>query len=380
VTPGDDAPALPLGLAHVASCSFLASRLAPSGQFWIALGGGVALARAGQKHGLRGGYGASAAAMVQTVALIGPARFNAPLTQALNAPLLGRLQARGASRAVRLAACLAIRLAHYAVLNVVFVALVVGGLEEYVATYDKIAGFLRILPRGQAAAIWLTIVGALFYGLAFSVIQTLICERALKRWPEDGETPSTPEVRVRAPGSRRVWLAPALTAIAWIVLLAAPRWPVLAGVAAVFAALTLLTRARRAGRTTWTVGLALAAVLMLGALVPALIGAVDLDPAARRAVRAALLVLTATWARAFAGADGLREAARRTLWGARRVPAAAEAARITEQLESDTQLVPAAHALVERLRGVPYRPAPVADALTAWVAAQASGYRPPPSG
>ncbi|MGI8622951.1 MAG: hypothetical protein ACR2NB_05575, partial [Solirubrobacteraceae bacterium] len=65
------------------------------------------------------------------------------------------------------------------------------------------------------------------------------------------------------------------------------------------------------------------------------------------------------------------------LWGARRVPAAAEAAHITDQLESDTQLVPAATALIDRLRGVTYRPAPVADALTAWVAAEATGYRPP---
>lgn len=373
----DRASGLPLGLAHVASCSFLASRLAPSGQFWIALGGGVALARAGQRHGLRCGYGASVAAMVQTVALIGPARFNAPLTQALNAPLLGRLQARGASRATRLSACLAIRLVHYAVLNVVFVALVVGGLEEYVATYDKIAGFLRVLPRGQAAAIWLTVLGSVFYGLVFSVIQTLICERALKRWPDTDEAAGPAGFRERAPASRRVWLAPALTAIAWAVLLAAPSWPVLAAVAGVLTALTAFTRARHAGRTTWTVGLALAAVLMLGALVPAVIGAVDLDPAARRAVRAALLVLTATWARAFAGSDGLREAARRTLWGARRIPAASEAAQITEQLESDTQLVPAANALIDRLRGVPYRPAPVADALTDWVAAEASGYRPP---
>ena len=48
-----------------------------------------------QRHGLRAGYGASLAAVVQTVALIGPARVNGPLTQALNAPVVGRLQARG---------------------------------------------------------------------------------------------------------------------------------------------------------------------------------------------------------------------------------------------------------------------------------------------
>jgi len=375
-----EAAAAPLGLAHVASCCFLASRLAPSGQFFIALGGGVALARAGHRHGLRAGYGASVAAMVQTVALIGPARFNAPLTQALNAPLLGRLQARGASRAARLAACLAIRLAHYGLLNVAFVAIVVGGLEEYVATYDKIAGFLRFLPTGQTAALVATVLASIAYGLVFSVVQTLVCERALARWPaaQAGEpTPApalTPAARTRPV---RVWLAPAIVTVAWVVLLAAPSWPVLGAVAVALALATMLTGARRAGRTTWTVGLVLAAVLAVSALVPALIGAVDLDPAARRALRAALLVLTATWARAFAGADGLREAARRTLWGARRVPAAAEAARITEQLESDRQLLPAANALIDRLRDVPPRPVQVADALTEWVAAEARGYRPP---
>ena len=75
--------------------------------------------------------------------------------------------------------------------------------------------------------------------------------------------------------------------------------------------------------------------------------------------------------------SGLREAARRTLWGARKVPGAAEAARITEQLESDRQLMPAANALIDRFRDVPTEVRPMADALTAWVAAEASGYTPP---
>ena len=371
-------PAAPpvLGLAHVASCSFLASRLAPSGQFFIALGGGVALARAGQRHGLRAGYGASVAAMIQTVALIGPARFNAPLTQALNAPVLGRLIGRGASRAVQLAAVLGIRLVHYAVLNVLFVAIVVGGLDEYVATYDKIANFLRVLPEGQTAAVALTIVGAIFYGLAFSTIQVLVSGRALRRWPDE-EPEAEPPPRPSLPRHAGVWVAPALVAAAWIAMLVELRWEVLGVVAAIFVVATLATRARRAGRTTWTVGLALAVVLALGALVPALIGAVDFEPAAQRAVRAALLVFTATWARAYAGADGLREVARRTLWGVRRLPAAAEAARITELLESDRQLMPAANALVDRFRDVETKPRPLADALMEWVAGEARGYRPP---
>lgn len=380
-----------LGLAHVASCSFLASRLAPSGQFFIALGGGIALARAAQRHGLRAGYGASIAAMVQTVALIGPARFNAPLTQALNAPVIGRLIGRGASFAVQLAACLAIRLVHYATLNVLFVAIVVGGLDEYVATYDSVTGGIEkaiafllptieranVFPAGETAALVLTLIGAVFYGAAFSTIQVLVSGRALRSWPDEEADEQAATVPPRTVRPASVWLAPALAAIAWIAMLAFNEWVVLGAVAAALAVATFGTRARGAGRTTWTVGLALAALLALGALIPALIGAVDFEPAGRRAVRAALLVLTATWARAFAGSDGLREAARRTLWAGRRLPAAAEAAHITAALQSDRQLMPAAHAAVARFRDVPLEPTPLADALTEWVAAEARGYRPP---
>ena len=89
------APAVPSGPAHVAVVSFLAARAAPTGGFWIALAGGVALARVAQRRGARLGFGASIAAMLETVAIIGPARFGIPLTQAVTAPMLGRLEARG---------------------------------------------------------------------------------------------------------------------------------------------------------------------------------------------------------------------------------------------------------------------------------------------
>src|ERR671921_3032666 len=85
-----------VGLAHVATVSFLASRAAPSLQFFFALGGGMALARSAERSGARTGYGTALASMLQTVAVMGPARINAPLTQAITAPMMGRLQARGA--------------------------------------------------------------------------------------------------------------------------------------------------------------------------------------------------------------------------------------------------------------------------------------------
>ena len=90
-----------VGLTHVATVSFLASRAAPSLQFFFALGGGIALARAAHGRGARTGYGTALASMLQTVAVMGPARINAPLTQAITAPMMGRLQARGARPADR---------------------------------------------------------------------------------------------------------------------------------------------------------------------------------------------------------------------------------------------------------------------------------------
>jgi hypothetical protein len=113
----------------------------------------------------------------------------------------------------------------------------------------------------------------------------------------------------------------------------------------------------------------LATLLAVSALIPGLIGAVDLEPAAQRAARAALMALTATWARAYAGADGLREFARRVLWG--------ESARLIAQLESDARLRPAADDLIERLGKVDTKPVPLADALTQWVAAESRSYRAP---
>ena len=78
------------GPAYVATVSFVASRAVPFGGFFVALPGGMALARVAQLRGLRQGFGASLATLIETVALMGPARFGVPFTQALSAPVLGR--------------------------------------------------------------------------------------------------------------------------------------------------------------------------------------------------------------------------------------------------------------------------------------------------
>jgi hypothetical protein len=363
------------GLAHVATCSFLAARLAPSGQFWLALAGGVALARAGAKHGLRAGYGASAAAVIETVALIGPARVNGPLTQALNAPLVGRMDARGAGFPAQLAACLAIRLVHYALLNVLFVWLVFGSLEAYVDSYDKVARFLRVLPEGGTAAIVFTVIFNLAWAAFYSTVQVLAYRRALRRWPATEEAEASedpPPLRPPRPTRGAVAVA-AVTVAAWVAMLASFEWVVLGAVAGLLAVGCLvLPRDRLTGMK---LGLALSAMFAITAAIPAVLGVVPLDEAAQRAVRAALLVLTASWARGAAGADGVRSLFGAVLWGMRRVPATREAASLTAVLRSDRRLTAAGKDLMERLNGVETKVLPVADALTEWVAAE-SGRAP----
>ena len=137
------------GLARVSTVSFLAARAAPSGGFWISLAGGVALARCAQRYGARGGFGASLAAMLETVAVIGPARFGVPLTQAMTAPWIGRLEARGASPLTEFLACSLVRILHNLATTAFFIWVILGGLDAYAGTYDALPFF----PGGVTAAL-----------------------------------------------------------------------------------------------------------------------------------------------------------------------------------------------------------------------------------
>src|SRR5437764_11597849 len=114
------------GLAHVGAVSFLAARISPAGSFWLSLTGGAALAREAELRGVRAGYAGTAAAVLETVAIMGPLRINNPLTQALSAPLLGAMQARGRGRLAQFLACLTIRLLHYTVLTAFAVLVLLG--------------------------------------------------------------------------------------------------------------------------------------------------------------------------------------------------------------------------------------------------------------
>ena len=367
----------PVGLAHVAAVSFLAARVAPSGAFWLALAGGAAVAREADLRGVRAGYASSGAAMLQTVAIVGPLRLSAPLTQALSAPLLGWMHARGRRWPSMFAACLAIRLALYVALTS-FTLFVLLGPAGYKGSFDALFGWLPLLPHGLAGALLITAIVNLASAVFFSTIQVGLYRRALSGWPESALTqpagsatpPPAPVERPGADPRTALAVAAAVTAVllfshSWIVLAAVMVW--LAGAAVL---------ARHGDRDVVKIGLVLAAMLALGTLIASSVGGLGADEAGSRAVRAALLVLVATWMRVAAGSAGLREAFRRALLRLRRLPGAEDAAHLLSDLDSGRLLAGSATALQERLRGVRRRPLPVADAVLEWAAQEAHALAP----
>jgi hypothetical protein len=363
------------GLAHVATVSFLASRVSPVFGFWIALAGGVALARVGQRDGARLGYGASLAATLQTIALIGPIRLNIPLTQALSAPLVGALEGRATPVRWQVLACAAIRLTHVG-LSVAFgVFVLVGGLDVYTKSYESLTGWTGFLPQGRTAVVVLTGVSLLVWTVFASVVQVLVYRRGLLGWPPApaGEGARAPEPPDRTAGRfdpRAVALG---AAIAFGLLVGSFSWPVLA---AVTAWLTLAAVVGRGDASVVRTGLVLAFVLGVFVLVFTFLGGLGADEAFRRALRALLLVLVATWLRAAAGAGGLREVSRRALGRLGRIPPAREAAALMDELGSGRQLGAAARSVLAILGSVPPRPMPVVDAVLGWVVEESRRFRP----
>ncbi|HEV2059498.1 MAG TPA: hypothetical protein VGR11_09080, partial [Solirubrobacteraceae bacterium] len=169
------------GLAHVATASFVASRVVPTGGYAVALAGGVALARAAQRAGTRIGYGASIAAMLQSIAVLGPSRISIPLTQAASAPLIGRLHVRGARLATQIGACAAIRATDQALFTMFYIW-IVGGIGAYAATYDALFGAIPGLPDGAAGALVLTALMLVVWTVGASIVQVLTYRAALRGW------------------------------------------------------------------------------------------------------------------------------------------------------------------------------------------------------
>jgi hypothetical protein len=376
---GAGAAAGSAGPAHVAVVSFLAARAAPSGGFWIALAGGVALARIAQRRGARPGFGAGIAAMLETVAIIGPARFGIPLTQAATAPLLGRLEARGWPVLPQVAVCTVIRLLHNGATTAFFIWVITGGLDAYAGTYDAIGRRIGI-EVGTADALAVTAAGLVVWGIFASVVQVLVYRRGLARWPESDDARSVSVDLQRRPATdhrqRFDPRAVTLTAVVLFgVLLASTSWIVLGTVALVLALAWALSRADREPLAT---GILLALVLALGALIFGLGGGLGIDVALRRALRAALLVMAATWLRAAAGADGLREVFRRVLGRLQAIPSVPEAAGVLDRIGAEGRLAAAGRSLADGLRDVSLRPLPFCDAVLAWVVSESRSFRPEP--
>jgi hypothetical protein len=377
---GDEPQARATGLAHVATVSFLASRAAPSLQFFFALGGGIALARSAERQGARTGYGTALASMLQTVAVMGPARINAPLTQAITAPMMGRLQARGARPATEFLACLGLRLVHYAILLAAFIYVILGGIDEFTGSYETLTGWLGIVPQGPRAALIVTAAGQTLWAIFFSAIQVAVYRRALGHWPaEAAEAPAGSEApgdsveAARVPGRfdpRAVFVA---ALVASGLLLASTSWALLLGVTAWLIPAWLLSRP---DNDAVPLGLLLAALLAFAALTGGLLSSAGLELTLRRTLRAVLLVAVATWMRAAAGAPGLRETFRRALHRLRALPSVREGAAAMEGLDAGPQLVAAARAAADRFGDVELRPADLADTVTAWVATESASYRP----
>jgi hypothetical protein len=373
--------AVPAGPAHVAVVSFLAARAAPSGGFWIALAGGVALARVAERRGARPGFGASIAAMLETVAIIGPARFGIPLTQAVTAPLLGRLEARGWPPLAQMAVCTLLRILHNGATTAFFIWVITGGLDAYAGTYDAIGRRVG-LDVGTADALALTAAGLLVWGVFASVVQVLVYRRGLDRWPADGDAGWVAVDNQREPTTdeRRRFDPRAITftaVVLFAVLLASTEWLVLGTVVVVLTAAWLGSRPDAEPLPT---GLLFAALLALGALVFALGGGLGLDVALRRALRAALIVMVATWLRAAAGAAGLREVFRRVLGRLRAIPSLPEATAVLDGIAAEGRLAAAGRSLADRLRDVSLRPIPFCDAVLGWVVSEAQVFRPQPAG
>jgi hypothetical protein len=379
------APPDAVGPAHVGVVSFLAARAAPTGGFWIALAGGVALARVAERRGARLGFGASAAAMLETVAIIGPARFGVPLTQALTAPMLGRLHARGVGFWPQLAACALVRLIHNAATTAFFIWVIAGGLDAYAGTYDAIGRRFGI-EVGTADAVVLTAASLLAWAAFASTVQVLVYRRGLRGWPLHDGIEGEPErrwpIKVAISATKVRHLArfdpravAFSAAVAFALLLASTEWVFLAAAAAWLAVVWTLARA---DREPLRAGLAFAAILAGGALIFALGGGLGLDVALRRALRAALLVLTATWLRAAAGAEGLREVSRRVLHRLRRIPSAPEASSVLDGIESEGRLAEAARTLGEHMGRARKRPLELIDAVLAWVIRESRAFRPAP--
>jgi len=365
--PGAERERTLAGLANVAALTFLAARAVPGG-FVVALAGGVPLARASQRHGTRAGYAAAGASLVETMAVMGPARMGIPVPHAASAPALGALERRGSALVALALTGAAIRYVYY-LLTSAFYVLVLVGLDAILGTYEAIRETLTFLPGGDAAAVLIYAAFLLVWSLVAGLIQAWAVRRGLRRWPQEGaqlgeRTAAAPERRGLA--DARAVVGAGLVAIA--ITLATTEPVALALVAGWLLAVWLIVRA---GARDFAGGLALAAPLALSTLAFGLVGGLGAELALRRAARVALLVLTAVWLRSAAGAPGLRAISLRAVRRLRRLPTLALSARVLGASAGVGNYGDSARRLGRRMRSERKRPRPLLGAALGWIASEA---------
>lgn len=356
------------GLANVAALTFLAARAVPGG-FVVALTGGIPLARAAERHGARVGYATATASLVETIAVMGPARLIVPLPHAASAPLLGVLHRRRTGLLALAAAGAAVRLVLY-LASFAFYIFVVVGLEAYLGTYQELREAVGFLPAGTAAALWVTVAWNALWSSGAGLIQAWLLRRGLRRWPGDIDAAGADQRHLRAPSPARLdgRAVVAAGAVAFTVALVTIHLPVLSVVALWLAGAWLLAGA---GLRPLLGGIGLAAPLALSALGFGLIGGVGASVALRRGLRVLLLVLVAFWLRAAAGPAGLRAVSVRMMRRLRQASTLSLAARVLGESAGAGDYGASARRLGAQLRRTSKRPLRILDATLDWIADEA---------
>ena len=358
-------------MANVAALTFLAARAVPLG--WVVgVAGGVPLARAAQRHGGRAGYAAATASLVETMAIMGPARMGIPVPHAVSAPWLGVLHRRGRSLLTLALAGASVRTGYY-VATSAFSILVLIGLDAYVGSYERLREWLAFLPAGTGAALWLTVLMLVVWSLGAGLVQAWVLRRGLRDWDGylgNGEADQVPSV------PKPVWLAHpragllvSVALVGFVVTLAGTSTWVLGGVAVCLGMLWVMTRAelRTFGR-----GLLLALPLAVSTLAFGLVGGIGSEQALRRGARVALLVLIAVWVHRAAGSAGLRDQSLRLVRRLTRFPTLALAGTVLGASVAAGDFGGAARRLGRRVSGTARRPAAVLDACLAWLAEEST--------
>jgi len=358
-------------MANVSALTFLVARAVPLG-WTVGVAGGVPLARAAERQGGRAGYATATASLVETIAIMGPARMGIPVPHAASAPLLGVLVRRGRSLLTLALAGAAVRTGYYAVTSA-FSIVVLVGLDAYLGSYARLRESFGFLPAGDAAALWLTFASLVVWSLGAGLIQAWVIRRGLRRWTAEASLGELGQVRAERPVEARprphsgAFVGLAIGGFA--AALASTDARALGLIAVVLAIAWTFTAG---GWRTLARGLALALPLALSTLAFGVVGGIGAGPAARRASRVALLVLIAVWVHSAAGSQGLRAACLRCVRWLRRVPTLALAGTVLGASVSAADFGGAARRLGRRLRTVARRPTPILDASLAWLADESS--------